>query len=95
MRSYELMFIVRPDLDEEATKAVIERFQNVIQELDGEVVNLEEMGKRRLAYEIEDFKEGYYVVINFKSKPEKVQELERQLGLAENIVRHLIVKEDE
>ncbi|EGL82390.1 30S ribosomal protein S6 [Caldalkalibacillus thermarum TA2.A1] len=95
MRAYELMYIVRPDLDEESTKAVIERFQNVIKDNGGEVEKVDEMGKRRLAYEIEGYNDGYYVVVNFKSNPDLVAELERQLRLNDNVIRHLVVREDE
>ncbi|MDQ0339295.1 small subunit ribosomal protein S6 [Caldalkalibacillus uzonensis] len=95
MRAYELMYIVRPDIDEESTKAVIERFQNVIKDNGGEVEKVDEMGKRRLAYEINGYNDGYYVVVNFKSDVNLVSELERQLRLNDNVIRHLVVKEDE
>lgn len=95
MRAYELMYIVRPDLDEESTKAVIERFQNLITEQGGQVEKVDEMGKRRLAYEINGFNDGYYVVVNFKGESGLTAELERQLRLSDQVLRHLIVREDD
>jgi small subunit ribosomal protein S6 len=95
MRKYELMYIVRPTLEEEATKALIERFQKVAQDQGAEVTGIDEKGKRRLAYEINDLKEGYYVVMNFTSGPDAIPELERQLRLHDDVLRHLVVNEDD
>lgn len=95
MRKYEVMYIVRPDLEEEATKALVERFQTVATDNGGEIVNLKEMGKRRLAYEINDFREGFYVLMNINAEPAVVSELERLFNISEDVMRHLVVKEDE
>jgi small subunit ribosomal protein S6 len=95
MRKYEVMYIVRPDLEEEATKAIVERFQNVATDNGGEIVNLKEMGKRRLAYEINDFREGFYVLMNINAEPAVVSELERLFNISEDVIRHLVVKEEE
>lgn len=95
MRKYELMYIVRPDLEEEATKAIMERFQNVVTEQGGEVVELKEMGKRRLAYEIQDFREGFYVLMYFNAEPNMVQELDRLLRINEDVIRHLVINLEE
>jgi small subunit ribosomal protein S6 len=95
MRKYEVMYIVRPDLEEEATKAIVERFQNVATDNGGEIVNLKDMGKRRLAYEINDFREGFYVLMNINAEPAVVSELERLFNISEDVIRHLVVKEEE
>jgi small subunit ribosomal protein S6 len=95
MRKYEVMYIVRPDLEEEATKAIVERFQKVTTDNGGEIVNLKEMGKRRLAYEINDFREGFYVLMNINAEPAVVSELERLFNISEDVIRHLVVKEEE
>lgn len=95
MRKYELMYIVRPDLDEDATKAIMERFQNVVTEQGGEVVELKEMGKRRLAYEIQKYREGFYVLMYFNAEPHVVQEVERLLRINEDVIRHLVIKLEE
>ena len=92
MRKYEVMYIIRPDLDQEVTKGLVEKFQNLIINNGGEIEKLEEMGKRRLAYEIADYTEGYYVLINFQSKSELIAELERVLRITDNVIRYLIVK---
>lgn len=94
MRPYEIMYIVQPTLDEEATKAIVERFSTLIAN-NGEVEKVDEIGKRRLAYEIEGFNDGYYVLMNFKAEPDVVKELERQIGLTEAVIRHLIVNDEE
>lgn len=95
MRKYEVMYIVRPDLEEDATKALVERFQNVTTDNGGEIVTLKEMGKRRLAYEINDFREGFYVLMNINAEPAVVSELERLFNINEDVMRHLVVREDE
>ncbi|WP_202081554.1 30S ribosomal protein S6 [Caldalkalibacillus salinus] len=95
MRKYEVMYIVRPDLEEDATKATIERFQSVVTDNGGEVEKVEEMGRRRLAYEIDDYREGYYVLMYIQAGPEAVSELERLFNISEDVIRHIAVKEDE
>lgn len=95
MRKYEVMYIVRPNLEEEATKALVERFQNVTTEEGGEVVELKEMGKRRLAYEINDFREGFYVLMNLNAEPAVVHELDRLMRINEDVLRHIVVNLEE
>lgn len=95
MRKYEVMYIVRPDLEEETTKATVERYQNVVTENGGTVEKLDDKGKRRLAYEINDHREGYYVLMNINAEPAVVDELERLFNINEDIMRHIVIKEDE
>ncbi|GAA0378170.1 30S ribosomal protein S6 [Bacillus horti] len=95
MRKYEVMYIVRPDLEEEATKATVERYQTVVTDNGGEVEKLDDKGKRRLAYEINDYREGYYVLMNINANPAVVDELERLFNINEDIMRFIVVKEDE
>lgn len=95
MRKYEVMYILRPDLQEEANKASVERFASIVTNDGGEMEKLQEMGKRRLAYEIKDQREGFYVLMNFKSEPQAVSELERVMKISDDVVRYLIVREDE
>lgn len=94
MNKYELLFIIDPEVEEEARASVIERIKGVIQE-EGEIEAIDEWGTRKLAYEINKKNEGYYVKINFKSGPEVPRELTRVIGITESIIRHLIVNEDE
>lgn len=92
MRKYELMYIIKPNLEEEAVKAVIERFQGIATDNGAEIESLKEMGKKRLAYEIDKLREGYYVLMNIVSNSEAVSELERLLKINEDVIRYLIVK---
>lgn len=95
MRSYELMLIARPELDEEASKALVEKAKSVITAQGGTIEKEDSWGKRRLAYEIKRFKEGIYTVLIFKGEPAAEQELERVLKLSDDVVRHLVVRLDE
>ena len=91
MREYELMFIIRPDLDEEKNDAVIAKFNTLLETQGAVEIKVEKWGKRRLAYEIADQREGFYVVINFKSGTAAVHELERVLKITDEVLRHLLV----
>jgi small subunit ribosomal protein S6 len=95
MRKYEIMYIIRPNMDDEARKAVVERFNNVLTENGAEITNVKEWGKRRLAYEIKDFRDGYYMIVNVMSEPKAVQEFDRLAKISEDIIRHIVVKEEE
>jgi small subunit ribosomal protein S6 len=93
MNKYEVMFILNPELSEEDTQAVIVKFKDLIAG-SGEVENLTEWGKRRLAYLIQDFTEGYYVIIDFASAPDFPMELDRVMRINDSIIRHMITKKD-
>jgi small subunit ribosomal protein S6 len=95
MRKYEIMYIIRPNIDEESKKALVERFNNVLTENGAEITNVKEWGKRRLAYEIKKFRDGIYMIVNVVSKPAAVQEFDRLARISEDIIRHIIVKEEE
>ncbi len=95
MRAYELMYIVRPDLDEETVKSVNDRVVAIITDNGGQVEKTDLMGKRRLAYEIKGYTEGVYTVIQFQAGPDLIRELERQLRINDSVLRHLVVREDE
>lgn len=84
--SYETMFIVNPQLSEDDTKAVVERFTKLIAE-NGEIEAVNEWGKRRLAYPINDLNEGYYVLVNYKADTQFVAELTRLFNINDNIMR--------
>lgn len=92
MRKYELMFIVRSDLEQEAVDATVEKFLAIINN-GGEVTRQEVLGKRRLAYEIQDYRDGIYVLVNFNATPEVVAELDRVIRITDEVIRHLIVKD--
>ena len=95
MRKYETLYVLQPMLEEEAIKALVERFATLITEQGGQVEKVDEWGKRRLAYEIQGYQEGFYVLTNFKSPVETAQELDRIIKITDNVLRYLIIKIEE
>ncbi len=91
---YEVTYILRPHIDETEFDARIDGITEHLKANGAEVVSVDKMGKRRLAYEIDDVREGFYVIMNFKSDAEQAKELERQLRLNEDVMRALLVKLD-
>ena len=91
---YELMYIINPNLSEEETAAVVEKFKALVEQ-NGTLEEMEEMGKRKLAYEINYISEGYYVLMKFTSAPEFPAELDRILGITDGILRRLITRRPE
>ncbi len=94
MASYEVMFIVKPELDEEQVTTATDRVHQLIVANDGNVTKTASWGKRRLAYRVGQYREGYYVVSNFDVEPVKIAELERVLKISDTVFRHLLVKRD-
>ena len=94
MRSYELMVILDPDLEERSISPLIDSFLNVIRTGGGKVEKVDTWGRRRLSYEINKKSEGIYSVIDLKAKPEVVKELDRQLNLSESILRTKVLRPD-
>ncbi|MBN1318183.1 MAG: 30S ribosomal protein S6 [Anaerolineales bacterium] len=92
MRDYELTIIIQPELDEEDRAALIGQVQEWITSLDGVVVKIDHWGQRKLAYAINNFRRGYYVLMNIQIAGENVRELERRLKISEPILRYLTVK---
>ncbi|MDF0728503.1 30S ribosomal protein S6 [Cytobacillus sp. S13-E01] len=95
MRKYEIMYIIRPNIDDEAKKALVERFNGVLTDNGAEITNVKEMGKRRLAYEINDFRDGYYMLINIMSNAQAVNEFDRLAKISEDIIRQIIIRVEE
>lgn len=95
MRNYELMYIINPELDTEATEAVVEKFDTLIANNGGEVSKTDKWGKRRLAYEIDKKKDGFYVLTHFKGEPAAVHELDRVMKITEGVLKHMIIREEE
>lgn len=91
---YELMYIINPNLSEEETAAVVEKFKALVEQ-NGTLEEMEEMGKRKLAYEINYISEGYYVLVKFTSGPDLPAELDRVLGITDGILRSLITRRPE
>ena len=94
MNKYESVIIINPQLEAEATKKVIEKFSNLIN-TDGNVVSIEETGKKKLAYEINKQKEGYYVVYKFEANPNLISELERNYRITDEVMKFIVIKEEE
>jgi len=95
MRKYEIMYIIRPDIEEEAQNTLIERFKSVLTDNGAEIEKVDEMGKRRLAYEINNYRDGYYVVVKFSSDDTAVNEFDRLAKFSDDIVRHIVIREDD
>ncbi|MFF0816751.1 30S ribosomal protein S6 [Rhodococcus sp. NPDC003318] len=92
MRHYELMVILDPSLDERTVAPSLDTFLNVVRQDGGSVDNVDVWGKRRLAYEIAKHSEGIYAVIDIKATPATVNELDRQLGLNESVLRTKVLR---
>ena len=95
MNKYELVYVIDAALEDEARKAVIDRFNAMIEQNGGKVTKVEEWGKRRLAYPINYKTEGYYLLVNFESEATLPREIERNMQIAETVLRYLIVKVEE
>ena len=93
-RDYELGFILNPEVSEEQTRAILERIEQIVSNHDGQVVKVNQWGRRRLAYPIEHHRDGYYVFIDMILTPETVFELDRTLKVSEEVLRHLITRRD-
>jgi ribosomal protein S6 len=86
---YELMYIINPTLSEEEIAAAVEKFKALVEQ-HGTIDEMDLIGKRRLAYEINDLTEGYYVLVKFTSAPDLPAELDRILGITDSVIRSLI-----
>ncbi|MBR3942472.1 MAG: 30S ribosomal protein S6 [Clostridia bacterium] len=91
---YETIFIVDMTKGEEAVNALVEKFTSLISSA-GEVAKVDAWGKRRLAYEIDDLNEGYYVLVEFTANPEFPAELNRQFKITDGILRYLVIKQED
>ena len=94
MRNYELMYVIKPDVDEEKLAEIVEKYNNLIANNKGEVITADKWGKRRLAYEINDYREGIYMLVNFKGEAETAQEIDRIMKISDEILRFMILNRD-
>ena len=95
LRNYEIMYIIKPTLDEDSIDAVAKKVDDQLVALGSTIEKSEKRGRKRLAYEVKDFKDGFYVLTNFKADPAQLTEFERLLKLNDDVIRHLIVRLDE
>lgn len=91
MNKYEVMFILRPDVVEEKRNANLDKFKSIIAS-EGEVLSVEDMGLRKLAYEIDKVREGYYYLINYNAGNTLNRELERNFRISDDVIRFIVVK---
>ena len=94
MNKYESIIIINPVVEEEGIKNLITKFSDIINN-DGKVESVEEMGKRKLAYEIKKFQEGYYILINFGANPTLVAELERNYRITDEVIKFIVVRKED
>lgn len=92
MRKYEVMYIIRPDVEQEALQALVDKFNGIISN-GGEVTKTDVIGKRRLAYEINKLRDGYFVLVHFNATAEVVNELDRVMKITDEVIRTLIVRD--
>ena len=95
MNKYEIMFIVRADIEESLVKETAQNFQKLLTDNKAKILNYKEMGQKKLAYEIKKVNNGYYFLINVEAPVEAINEFDRKALIDENILRHLIIKMDE
>ena len=94
MNKYESIIIINPSLEEQGMKEIIKKFEDMINN-EGKVESVEEMGKRKLAYEIKKNSEGFYVLYNFEAKPEFIAELERVYRITDGILKFIVVRKED
>lgn len=93
--TYEIMYIIRPNIDEEAKTALVERFDAILKDNGAEIIESKDWEKRRLAYEINDFREGIYHVVKISAADAKgINEFDRLAKINDDILRHMIVSEE-
>jgi len=95
MRAYELMVLIDPEVDDRTVEPTIEKYLEVIRSAGGSIDNVDIWGRRKMAYEIQKKSEAIYIVVNYKSEPAASSELERQLKLNEQILRHKVTRPEE
>ncbi|MBR3512613.1 MAG: 30S ribosomal protein S6 [Clostridia bacterium] len=94
MNKYESIFIVNPNVEEEGLKALEEKFTTLINS-DGKVESVENMGKKKLAYEVKKNAEGTYMLVNFEANPDLIKELERVYRITDEVIKFIVVKKIE
>ena len=91
MKKYEVMYIIRPNVDEEGKKSIIEKINNVFVKAASTVSEVKEWGLRELAYEIDGETKGYYVLLNVEATPEAIKEFDRVANIDEAVIRHIVI----
>ena len=95
MRTYELLSIIKPNIDSEEYDKLVAKIEEAIVSLGGKVTATDKMGRKKLAYDIKDFRDGYFAVHNFEMEPNQISKFNRQLRLNENILRIMLLENSE
>ena len=95
MNKYEIMFIVRADIDEKAQGEVVATFEKILKNMKAKIVSTKDMGQKKLAYPINKQQRGNYYVYNVEASAEAVKEFDRKARIDENILRHIVIREEE
>ena len=95
MNKYEIMFIVRADIDEKTTKDTVTAFEKVLKNMKAKIVSTKDMGQKKLAYPINKQVRGAYYLFNVEATAEAVKEFDRKARIDENILRHIVIREEE
>lgn len=94
MNKYEIALVVNAKIEDDERAAVVDKAKALVERFNGTVTNVDEWGKKRLAYEIQKMSEGYYYFIQFEAEADVPAELERRLRIMDNVLRYLVVKQE-
>ena len=94
MNKYESVIIINPSVEEEGIKSLVTKFTDLIN-TEGKVEKVDELGKRKLAYEVKKNKEGYYLIFNFEAKPTLIAELERNYRITDEVIKFIVVRKED
>ncbi len=95
MKRYEIMYIIRPNLEDGVRNALIAELNKILTDYKSEDLKVNEWGIKDLAYEIKDFKKGYYIVLDVMTNVDAINELDRVMKIRENVIRHIVIARDE
>ena len=95
MNKYEIALVVSTRIDDDERTAVLEKVKSYIERYEGGAIAVDDQGKKRMAYEIQDMKEGYYYFIQFNAEGSAIHEIEQRMRIMDNVIRYLCVKQDE
>ena len=94
MNKYELVLVVNAKIEDDARAAVVEKAKAYVERFGGKITEVEDWGKKRLAYEIQHMKEGFYYLVQFEAAAEAPAEIERRVRIMENVLRYLVVRKE-
>ena len=92
LRTYELLSIIKPNIDSEEYDKLVAKIEETITSLEGKVLSTDKMGRKKLSYDIQDFRDGYFAVQTFEMEPNQVEKFVRQLRLNENVLRTMLLE---